>query len=113
MTKIAVATDAQYAPCSYLICRVLNPDAEPGQYDWTLYNEEHTVLVQTDYDFPGLARTFGWNPCKGCDRECAGDTDGTVECASRRVDDMIAEARAFLDDCEARAVVVDDPGYFA
>jgi hypothetical protein len=62
------------------------------------------ILVQTDYDFPGLASTFGWSPC-----HCGG-TDGTVDCDHRSADEMIAEAREFL-----RAHVGDtaeDPGYF-
>jgi len=62
------------------------------------------ILVQIDYDFPGLASTFGWSPCP------CGDTDGTVDCDHRTADEMIADARDFL-----RAHVgdtADDPGYF-
>jgi hypothetical protein len=62
------------------------------------------LLVQTDWDFPGLASTFGWSPCS------CGRTDGTVDCDHRTADEMIAEAHEFL-----RAHVgdsADDPGYF-
>ncbi len=32
------------------------------------------LLIQTDFDFPGVASTFGWSPCS------CGATDGTVDC---------------------------------
>lgn len=62
------------------------------------------LLVQTDYDYPGLASTFGWSPCS------CGETDGTVNCSHRTADDMIAEARDFLQ--ERVGQTTDDPGYF-
>jgi hypothetical protein len=62
------------------------------------------ILVQTDWDFPGLASTFGWSPCS------CGATDGTVDCDHRTADEMIADARDFL---RAHAGdTTDDPGYF-
>ncbi len=33
-----------------------------------------SILVQADWDFPGLASTFAWSPCS------CGATDGTVDC---------------------------------
>ena len=62
------------------------------------------VLVQTDWDLPAVASSFGWAPCP------CGHTDGTVDCAHRSADEMIAEAREFLD--EHVGVTADDPGYF-
>lgn len=62
------------------------------------------ILIQTDFDFPGIASTFGWTPC------VCGATDGTVDCAHRTATDMIAEAQAFLDDHIGDQA--DDPGYF-
>ncbi len=62
------------------------------------------LLVQTDWDFPGIASTFGWSPC------ACGATDGTVACAHKLVGVMIAEAQAFLDDHIGDQV--EDPGYF-
>ena len=62
------------------------------------------ILIQTDFDFPGIASTFGWTPC-----EC-GSTDGTVDCTHRKASDMIADAQAFLDDHIGDEA--DDPGYF-
>ena len=62
------------------------------------------LLVANDYDFAGLASTFGWSPCP------CGETDGTVDCRHRTADEMIAEARDFLR--ERLGETTDDPGYF-
>jgi hypothetical protein len=62
------------------------------------------ILIQTDFDFPGIASTFGWSPC-----EC-GATDGTVDCGHKTTSQMIAEAQAHLDDNIGQSV--EDPGYF-
>ena len=62
------------------------------------------ILVQTDWDFPGVAQTFGWSPCR------CGATDGTVDCDHKTADDMIADARDFLH--ERAGSSTNDPGYF-
>jgi hypothetical protein len=62
------------------------------------------ILVQADWDFPGLAVTFGWSPCS------CGATDGTVDCDHRVADEMIADARDFL--AAHVGDTTDDPGYF-
>ena len=63
-----------------------------------------SVLVQTDFDFPGVASTFGWSACS------CGLTDGTVDCDHRTAGEMIADAHDFL---RAHAGdKTDDPGYF-
>lgn len=62
------------------------------------------LLVQTDWDFPGVAQTFGWSPCP------CGETDGTIDCPHRAADDMIVDARDFLQ--ERVGEPADDPGYF-
>jgi len=64
-----------------------------------------TVLVQTDYDFPGIASTFGW---KG---PCHPDTDGTVTCrvCGKTPGELIASASRFLERHIGR--VREDPGY--
>lgn len=87
---IAVARDEAYAPGCFLLCRVKNPEAGPGKYDWDERDEAHTRLIQSDWDFPGLARTFGWD---GEDQDISG-------------------AREYLDQCAEEATVVEDPGYF-
>lgn len=62
------------------------------------------LLVQSDGDYAGLASTFGWSPCS------CGATDGTVDCGHRTADEMIAEAREFLESRVGETT--DDPGYF-
>ncbi len=62
------------------------------------------ILIQTDWDFPALASSFGWIACR------CGQTDGTVDCRHRRARDMIAAARKFLTDHLGESA--DDPGYF-
>ena len=69
--------DSDYAPCGFLI---VPEDASP-------YDDSHTVLIQTDWDFPGVATSMGWQACSQC-----GATDGTVNCEHRTASDMIAEA---------------------
>jgi len=64
----------------------------------------HDILVQSDWDFPGVASTFGWSPCP------CGATDGTVDCEHRSRSEMIAGAWDFLS--AHTGDTVDDPGYF-
>lgn len=63
-----------------------------------------TALVQTDWDYPGVAARFGWSPC------ACGATDGTVDCDHQTARDMIAAAREFLETRIGETI--DDPGYF-
>ena len=79
---------------------------ERGDYDSFLLvaADGRDLLIQSDWDFPGTASTFGWVPCP------CGATDGTVDCAHRTRSDMIVEARAFLTEHLGKAV--EDPGYF-
>ena len=106
-STITVDRDPGYAPCSYLICRVRNTMA--GK-DWDTRDEENTVLVQTDWDFPGVASTFGWVPC------FCNETDGTVDCRHKTALEMITSAAAYLDTlCGTNGPerYAADPGYFA
>lgn len=72
-------------------------------------------LVQTDWDFPSVASSFGWSLAQVQDDDgdhCDHDgTDGTIDCkcgitASR----FIGAAREFLENNDG--LEVDDPGYF-
>lgn len=62
-------------------------------------------LVQTDWDYPGVASTFGWSPCHP-------ETDGTVDCpvCGKSVSELIQEAGEYLDEHIGDSV--EDPGYF-
>ena len=83
-----------------------------GQHGTFLVTAEdgRDILIQTDWDYPGVASTFGWSPCKGCRQNCKGATDGTVDCKKRKATDMICRAGAWLSDHDG--AVADDPGYF-
>jgi hypothetical protein len=85
----------------------LNITLEDGDFGTFILraSDGRTVLIQTDWDFPGVASTFGWSPC------CCGRTDGTVNCSHRTVTEMISEAYEFL--CEHIGDSVEDPGYFS
>lgn len=95
---------------SYLICRCTGP-----QTDWDERDEANTVLVQTDWDFPGLAHAFGWTLSKanGGDCQCRG-TDGTIICpeCGTGVGSYIASAIEYLDECIEMMRTAPDPGYF-
>ncbi len=85
-----------------------------GHYLVTDLETEDTVLVQSDYEFPGLARAFGWSPSRAAredDCQCRG-TDGTVTCpdCGSTAGDYISSAADYLDGCEG--ATVEDPGYF-
>lgn len=73
--------DSSYAPCGFLIV----PDnGDPYADD--------TVLIQTDWDYPGVASRMGLVPC-----DC-GATDGTVDCAHKTASDMITAAYDHISD---------------
>ena len=59
-----------------------------------------SVIFQTDWDFPGLARTMGWNGKVGRERCQHRSTDGTVTCTEcgKTAGDFIAAATEWLDD---------------
>jgi hypothetical protein len=78
--------DSSYCPCGFLIVR---EGASP-------YDESQTVLVQSDWDYPGVASSMGWEPCS------CGATDGTVDCqrCGRKASDMIAEAYDWIESRE-------------
>ena len=67
--------------------------------------DSRDILIQSDWDFPGTASTFGWQACW-----CRA-TDGTVACAHRSQSAMIAEAWDYLT--HHIGTTVDDPGYFS
>ena len=91
MSIITVDRDPDYAPCCFLICKVTG---QAGSFDWNTRDENSTVLVQTDYDWPGLARNFGWTGV---------DTD--IELAGEYLDRIAANMHSNIR-------FIDDPGYF-
>jgi hypothetical protein len=84
-----------------------------GTYEvYVVGDESKSILVQTDWDRPGLARSFGWNGKVGRERCQHRGTDGTVKCpdCGRTPSRFIEAATDWLDSHEG--AVVSDPGYF-
>lgn len=74
--------DASYAPCGFLIVKdSANPYSE---------NSSDSALIQSDWDFPGVASRMGFVPC------ACGATDGTVDCAHHTASEMTEAAYDFI-----------------
>lgn len=83
---------------------------ERGDFGTYLLVDEDTgkdLLIQTDWDYPGVASNLGWSPACTC-----GGSDGTVNCKACGVtaSQMIQSAGEFLD--EHLGDTFEDPGYF-
>ena len=108
--------------------RVLITQSDFGLgYELTPVNEKHrrkfkretgheSVVVNTDWDFPSLARSLGWS-MRGrgrspCDHP---HTDGTVDCSlcGRGVGWFIEQARVYLDKRVDTVVREKLDGYFS
>ena len=96
--KLVIIKDKS-APSCFILCQV----DENGE--WDTWDPKRTVLIQSDWDFPGIASNLGYVPC-----EC-GTTDGTVSCDHKTVGQMIEEANDFI--CSHLGQPFDDPGYFS
>ena len=86
---------------------------EEGGFGWDYviqHDDGRDLLVQSDWEYPGIAMTFGWSPCTRCRRACRGASDGTIDCPRCTASQHIAKAQTWLDaHIGAR---VEDPGYF-
>jgi hypothetical protein len=79
-------------------------------------NEDNTILIQVDWDYPGIAQSFGWSLTavqkdgEQCDHS---GTDGTITCPECGLTptDFISAASEWLYENEG--IIADDPGYFA
>lgn len=75
-----------------------------------------TFYVQSDWDLPGLAMTWGWTPSHLVNQETApdcthGNTDGTIDCVCGLTKtDFIMSAQKWLEDHEGE--LAEDQGYF-
>ncbi len=98
--KITLDANPSDAPCCIMI---VADNGEDG-------------LIQTDWDFPGVASTFGWSiqdVQKDTENLCQHtNTDGTVKCKDCGLEpgDFISAARQWIDENDGAEV--DDPGYF-
>ena len=97
------------------------PDNAPGCIAEILNtaDERELILVQTDWDWPGVASSFGWNIAnvpwsknrdgKKCSHRA---TDGTINCpgCGCPVEKFLEEAAAFIESNYGKTI--EDPGYF-
>jgi hypothetical protein len=97
------------APCAGEILQVYKNGKPTGR----------SVLVQTDWDYPGVAQSFGWDmretqQADRVDRPCQHDgTDGTVPCPDCGLTqtDFISAAYDWLRQQDGAKA--EDPGYFS
>lgn len=81
---------------------------ESGTYGWDyviVHDDGRELVIQSDWDYAGVASTFGWSHEHGA-------TDGTIDCpdCGMTAGELLAEAQAYLDDHIGDSV--SDPGYF-
>jgi hypothetical protein len=100
-----------------------NPSDAPGCVK-LVAEDGRSRLIQTDWDWPGIARAFGWST-EHCFRKstlffdpevstsCSGYdlTDGTIDCPTckKSASSFIEEARQYIDDHDGDEI--EDPGY--
>lgn len=96
---------------------------ESGRYGWDyfiVHDDGREILIQSDWDYPATASTFGWSSACNYNEDGEYDgggcgTDGTVDCGPgcrkpHTATEHIQNAGDFLDEhIGARA---SDPGYF-
>ena len=81
------------APCGYIL-QVIAPKSLVRELEQ--HPSGSSVLFQTDWDFPSLARNMAWDMRGG---NCEHDgTDGTIDCScGKTASEFIREAQEFLD----------------
>lgn len=100
----------------------INAPCCPGEI---VADDGRTLLIQTDWDYPSVASTFGWNMMdvqkwpnedelrKNTFEPCYHEaTDGTIPCKECGVtaSEFISAAYDWL--CNNDGATADDPGYF-
>lgn len=81
-------------------------------FDYVIQADDgRDLLIQSDWDYPSAAMTFGWSPCAKCRRTCRGASDGTIDCQRRTASEHITKAQEWLDAHIGKRVN-EDPGYF-
>jgi len=75
---------------------------------------EESALFQTDWEFPGLAQSLGWNGKIGREKCDHRGTDGTVDCpeCGKTAIQFIMEAEEWLDARVGKVFVKDVGHYF-
>lgn len=109
--KIKLIANPDDAPNCVKIAKI-HSNGKPVVYD----GEADTELVQQDWDWPGVAASFGWSPMyvrnvsvPTCNHT---ETDGTIPCPSCHLSAgaFIEAARIWIDNNDG--ATTDDPGYF-
>jgi hypothetical protein len=93
----------------------LDTDVCGGAYCLIVNDDGSDILIQSDWDLPGVASTFGWSvrevktPGRDCDHS---GTDGTIDCpeCGLKAGTFISEAGDWINSNDG--ATVDDPGYF-
>lgn len=89
---------------------IILDDAPHGNYEIIHRETGKSILIQVDWDYTGIAQTFGWD-MRG--KNCAHEgTDGTVTCpqCGKTATEFISEAADWLDN--HLGTEAEDPGYF-
>lgn len=98
MSKITL--DADTSDCPGCVCKVLADDGR-------------SRLVQSDYEAPGVASSFGWSVRRVRRKRCQHDgTDGTIDCpgCGTKASQFIQSAQAYIESHDGKRV--EDCGYF-
>lgn len=89
-------------------------DARHGAYGFIRQTDGgRAILVQSDWELPGIAIMFGGILGELVDNGCQHlGTDGTVKCSHCGADvgDFISASMRYLDGCDGQSV--EDPGFF-
>jgi hypothetical protein len=94
-----IILDADTGDCPGCVCKILN--------------ESRSILMQSDYEAPSVASSFGWSVKTVRRRGCSHDgTDGTIDCKICGVtaSQFIKSAQDYIEANDGKSV--DDPGYF-
>lgn len=82
MMRCYLFRDPSFTPSGFLVVR---KGFDP-------YDDENAVLIQSDWEWPNIAKYLGYQPCDQCDK-----TDGTVDCEHYNADNMIAGAWDYME----------------
>lgn len=64
--------------------------------------EQEIEFIQSDWEYPSWASKFGWIPC-----DC-GETDGTVKCPHKGVDEMLSSAYNYLAELDGQVLEIGE-----
>jgi hypothetical protein len=101
---VKIQLDTDTSDCPGAVCKIWRDRPDQASDE---------CLIQSDWDAPGIASTFGWSLSSvgstGCEHR---GTDGTVDCpeCGEKSSAFIAAAIDYINDHDGDEV--EDPGYF-